>query len=246
MFCPKCGNQVADGAGFCSKCGHKFEGAGSSPAGQANSRSAGATAAPGASVTSAIAPGASGLKLKPVGIVAVVFAVLAFIISLLPWFETSYYLLSVGGMASGAASLLGSQSMSSALAFDPEYCVWNLVGLAGTFSDYVSAFSSYGGSQAVGAASLITLFSWVCLLLWVVSVVFTVWGAITAFMKGSMGKLRVGSVFMAITAIVFYIFAAAMTTDTGTPTTMPAFCLIFSIVAFVLSFVAKGKKPQAN
>ena len=174
----------------------------------------------------------------------VVFAALALILSLLPWFEVSPRLLQLGGVASGAATLLGGTSLGTVLSFEPEYSVWNLISLSGTFNDYVSAFNSYGGSKASGATLIIAAFSWGCLILWLASLVFTIWGAITAFMKGKVGMVRTGSILMVVTVVVFFVFAASMSSDTGVPTVMPVFCLVLSVIAFVLSFFAKNKDAK--
>lgn len=242
MFCPKCGNEVPDGAAFCSQCGNKFESVASGPVNAGAGAGAGATAAKAKS-----AGGATGLKLTPVGIAAAVIAVVALIFSLMPWFEISpqmsYVSGAASGLASGVSSLFGgSGSSGSSLAFEDSYAVWNLIGMADSFKEYANVYSSFGGSKASGAAMVISIFSWACLILWVVTVVLTIWGAIGAFVKGGMGILRAACVFMAITVIVFYVFAGAMESDTGTANAMPVICLILSVVAFCCSFAAK-KRP---
>lgn len=236
MFCPKCGNQVPDGSAFCGQCGNKFESVPSAtPSGSfAVAKPAGAQAGT-----------APALKTNGMGIAVAVLSVVALIFSFMPWFDISSQMLGLAGAASGLASgvnaLFGSATGSYAPTMDVEesYTVWNLIGLADAFKSYAQAYSSLGGSRAAGAAMVISIFSWACLILWVVTLVLTIWGAIAAFVKGGMGILRAACVFMVITVIVFYVFAGAMESDTGTANAMPVICLILSVVAFCCSFAAK-------
>lgn len=236
MFCPKCGNQVPDGAAFCGQCGNKFENAPSAPTGTpASAGTLKGTAGPSATPS---------LKLTPVGIAAAIVAVVALIFSFMPWFEISSQMSMVSGAASGIASGVsslfgGSSTAGSSLSFEDSYAVWNLIGMADSFKEYANIYSSFGGSKASGAVVVTTLFSWACLILWLVSLVLTIWGAIAAFAKGSVGILRTSSILMIVTVVVFYIFAMAMGSDTGSANAMPVLCLILSIVSFVCSFMAK-------
>lgn len=235
MFCPKCGNQVPDGSAFCGQCGNKFENVPNAPAG-APAPAGVAKAAAGSSAT-------SSLKLTPVGIAAAIVAVVALIFSFMPWFEISSQMSYVSGAASGLASGVsslfgGSSSAGSSLSFEDSYAVWNLIGMADSFKEYANIYSSFGGSKASGAVVITMLFSWACLILWLVSLVLTIWGAIAAFAKGSVGILRTSSIFMVITVVVFYIFAMS-TDDIGSANAMPIFCLILSIASLVCSFAAK-------
>lgn len=238
MFCPKCGNEVPDGAAFCGQCGNKFESVPSAAAG------GNATAAKPAGSQAGVA---SGLKTNGMGIAAAVLAVVALVFSFMPWFDISLQMLGLAGAASGLASgvntLFGSATGSYAPTMDVEesYAVWNLIGLADAFKSYAQAYSSLGGSRAAGAAVVISIFSWTCLILWVVTLALTIWGAIVAFAKGGMGVLRAACASMAITVIVFFVFAGAMESDTGTANAMPVICLILSVVAFCCSFAAKKR-----
>ena len=233
MFCPKCGAQVPDDAAFCEKCGNGFEGA--------------PKAAPG-NVRPAAAVSASILRTNGAGLAAAVLAVVAVIVSLMPWFDISSQMSMVSGAASGFASGVssffgGSESVGSSLSFEESYAVWGMVGLADTFEEYVAVYSSFGGSSgAQGAAVLVSIFSWVCLILWLVAVVLCVVGACMAFVKGAMGLLRAGGIFMIITVIVFFVFANAMGSDTGSANAMPVVCLVLSVVSMVCSFAAKKKE----
>lgn len=247
MFCPKCGNQLPDNASFCGQCGNKIENA------PAAANTATTAAAPATEVAAGAAGAASSVasssKLSPIGIAAVVIAIVAFLFSLPPWFEVSSLMSGVAGAASGLASgvssfLGGGSSSFGSMNVDDAYSVWSLVGFSGSLSNMAQAYSSFGGSRMTGAATAASLLAWCCLILWIVSLASTVWGSITAFTKGKVGFVRTASIFMVITVIVFYIFAGAMGSDAGTANAMPVFCLLLSIVALVCSFTAKKKEVQ--
>ena len=237
MFCPKCGSQVPDDVKFCGNCGNKFENVSVTPKTSAASV-VGNSSPIGSSVASSVSSATSALKTTPIGIVAAILAVVALIFSFMPWFELSAAMNTVSGAASGLAGLFGASSGS--YAFDETYTVWGLVGLADTFSDYASALSSFGSSKAAGASVLVSIFAWLCLILWIVSLVLSVIGVISTFAKGSMGTLRAGSIFMVITVLFFYFFAGQMGSDTGSATTMPMMCLVVSAAALVCSFFASN------
>lgn len=236
MFCPKCGTQAPDNAAFCAHCGNKFENT------QNSTPSAGFAPPVGAPVSQPQVRTTS-LKLPPVGIAAAIVAAVAVLFSIAPWFDVSQQMLGVAGLASGLATGLSAFTGSSAPTVDvnESYAVWGLISLADAFKGYAQAYASFGGSKAAGAVILVTVFSWGCLLLWLASLVFTVWGCISAFTKGNLGILRIGSILMIATIIVFYIFAGALSSDTGNPNAMPVICLILSIVALVCTFTAKKK-----
>lgn len=184
----------------------------------------------------------SGLKLSSLNLAATIVTLCALVFSLFSWFELSAQMNMVSGLASGVSSYLGASP--GAYAFDDSYPVWGLVGLAGTFNDYVQTYSALGGtrgaSQAMGASLLVTLFAWVCLLLWLATLAFSIWGAITTFRKGETRFIYVANTAMIFTVIVFYIFAASMTSGTGTATGMPLLCLVLAIASLICLRVAKS------
>lgn len=236
MFCAKCGKELPDNAGFCGNCGNRIEANAGSRAseGGAPSQSKPASAQP------------SALKLNPIGMAAAIIAVVALVFSLFPWFDISSQMSMVSGAASGLASGVsslfgGSSSAGGSLDVEDSYAVWSLIGLSDTFKNYASVYSSFGGSKASGAVVLTMLFSWACLILWMLSLVLTIWGAVSAFAKGRLGILRTSSIFMMITVAVFYVFAAAMTSDTGTANAMPLLCLVLSAVSLACSIAARRK-----
>lgn len=102
--------------------------------------------------------------------------------------------------------------------------------------EYISRFLSL---QAISAFPFMGFLSMLCFILWIVAIALLIWGTIRVLLKGRVGFLRAGSILMAVTVIVFYIFAYIMSADVGTPTMMPVFCIIASIAAFLLSFFTK-------
>ncbi len=239
MFCPKCGSNLPDNAVFCNSCGNKLQNRVAPSAQPAPGSQAApipqATRIPQATPAAGVAAPhrSAGLKTTPLTIIVTVLALLSLVFTLLPWFETSSSLAVGTGAVNQFTSALGA---SKSYAFADSYTVWSLIGLAGVFQDYVSAMGSFGGSRASGAAALVTAGSWLCLILWLVSLVLTIWGLIRTFTRNSTGILRAGCVLLVLTAVVFYIFASSMGTTAGTATIMPVLCIVFAIAAFVCSF----------
>lgn len=227
MFCPKCGNEVPDGAAFCGQCGNKFEARGAA-------RQQVSSQAPG------IRNASSKPSIQSAAIAAAVCAALCIVFSLLPWFELSASMMTVSGYASGAASFFGASS--GTMEFEESYSVWNIMGLASTFSDYASAYSSLGiNSGASGAAALITILSWGCFALWLVAAILLLWGCISALWRHAVAALRAGSVVMVVAVIAFYAFAGALGADTGSATAFPIVCAVLAVVAFACSFGVRKK-----
>lgn len=268
MFCTQCGSQVGDDAQFCSVCGAKVvrvrmpnaqqmpgapqaPNAPQAPYAQQAPNDRQASNGIGSSFASKMPSGAavvsglkgSGLKLSSLNLAATIVTLCALVFSLFSWFELSAQMNMVSGLASGVSSYLGASP--GAYAFDDSYPVWGLVGLAGTFNDYVQTYSALGGtrgaSQAMGASLLVTFFAWVCLLLWLATLASSIWGAITAFRKGETRFIYVANTAMIFTVIVFYVFAASMTSGTGTATGMPLLCLVLAIASLICLRVAKSK-----
>ena len=235
MFCPKCGNQIPDGSAFCGKCGNKFE----------DTRKP--TTTPSVPAGTAASSGAGfALHTNGVGVAAIVLVIIAIITTFMPWFDISSQMSFVGGAASGLTSGLsslagGSGGAGNSFDFEDSYAVWTLVGLADTFNSYAEFYSAFGGSDARAASAIMGGFSWICLILWIVSMAFAIWGSVCALARGSMGLLRTGCVLLVVTTMVFYVFTGAMSSDTGTANAFPMLCSLLSIAAFVCSFVVKRK-----
>ena len=235
MFCPKCGSQIPDGSAFCGKCGNKFKDT-SKPIETTGGLK-------GASSSSGVDFALRGNK---AGLNAVSLVVVAIIFTFIPWFDISSQMSTIGGAASGLTNGLsslagGSGSVGNSFEFQDSYAVWTLIGLADTFKSYVGVYSAFGGSGAQSTLAIISGFSWACFILWVASVAFGIWGAVSAVARGSMGILRVGCVLLAATTLVFSGFTGAMGSDTGTANTFPALCLLIAIAAFFFSLASKRK-----
>lgn len=191
MFCPKCGNQIPDGATFCPKCGAQLQSRvpGATQTSPATAqRPAGKHAAPthAAAVTKAAPkpPTAIATRFKPIAIVALICAVIAALSSFMTWAESSSGTRSMSALASSIG--VGSQ-------FQSTYSLSEFNDLASDYRSYQSLESSVNDlSSALGMSSshsssttsnAASLFSgiygaWVVVMIVLVAgiVVYAVWG----------------------------------------------------------------------
>lgn len=170
MFCPGCGAKIDDGARFCPVCGHQMQATASAPAHAAAHAQAAPSqpqyaaqpqaapvfsAAPvmhAAAPASAVHPALSIARIIPCAL-----AVVAIVLSFMPWFSISPTVVQASSYASQGANFLSqlagqNTDYSSSLGFDEDYNVWNL-GKAGevavtyqsmydSASDFASSLSS--------------------------------------------------------------------------------------------------------
>ena len=170
MFCPGCGAKIDDGARFCPVCGHQMQAAAPASAHAAAHAQAAPSqpqyaaqpqaapvfsAAPvmhAAAPASAVHPALSIARIIPCAL-----AVVAIILSFMPWFSISPTVVQASSYASQGANFLSqlagqNTDYSSSLGFDEDYNVWNL-GKAGevavtyqsmydSASDFASSLSS--------------------------------------------------------------------------------------------------------
>lgn len=170
MFCPGCGAKIDDGARFCPVCGHQMQAAApasahaaahaqtapSQPQYAAQPQAAPVfSAAPvmhAAAPASAVHPALSIARIIPCAL-----AVVAIVLSFMPWFSISPTVVQASSYASQGANFLSqlagqNTDYSSSLGFDEDYSVWNL-GKAGevavtyqsmydSASDFASSLSS--------------------------------------------------------------------------------------------------------
>ncbi len=219
MFCPKCGNQLPDGSAFCGKCGA-----------QLSQPNAGGARAGTASPTFAVG-------ISPVAIVGVVFAAVAVILSLMPWFEVYAEYASLTSYVDQAASFFGLGS-SDSLSFDEAYAPWALPGFAGTFSEYASLYGALGGSDADAIAAIVAITCWACTLLWAVAAVLLVVGVIGVLRGSGRTPMLAAAVVAVVCAVAFLVFSG-MASDIGEGTVMPVLFAAASIAAAVCAFVGR-------
>ena len=167
MFCPGCGAKIDDGASFCPVCGQQIQAATAAPAHAAapaqpqhasqpapTAQPAPATqpqpgpafaAAPAmhaAAPVSAVRPALSITRIIPCAL-----AIIAIILSFMPWFSVSPTVVQASSHASQGANFLSqlagqSTDYSSSLGFDENYNVWGL-GKAGEVAvTYQSMYDS--------------------------------------------------------------------------------------------------------
>ena len=160
MFCPGCGAKIDDGARFCPVCGHQMQATASAPAHAAAHAQAAPSqpqyaaqpqAAPVFSAASAMHAAAPASAVHPAlsiaRIIPCALAVVAIVLSFMPWFSISPTVVQASSYASQGAnflSLLAGQNTdySSSLGFDEDYNVWSL-GKAGEVAvTYQSMYDS--------------------------------------------------------------------------------------------------------
>lgn len=160
MFCPGCGAKIDDGARFCPVCGHQMQATASAPAHAAAHAQAAPSqpqyaaqpqtapvfsAAPAmhaAAPASAVHPALSIARIIPCAL-----AVVAIVLSFMPWFSISPTVVQASSYASQGANFLSqlagqNTDYSSSLGFDEDYNVWSL-GKAGEVAvTYQSMYDS--------------------------------------------------------------------------------------------------------
>lgn len=160
MFCPGCGAKIDDGARFCPVCGHQMQAAASAPAHAAARPQAAPSqpqyaaqpqAAPVFSAAPAMHAAAPASAVHPAlsiaRIIPCALAVVAIILSFMPWFSISPTVVQASSYASQGANFLSqlagqNTDYSSSLGFDENYNVWSL-GKAGEVAvTYQSMYDS--------------------------------------------------------------------------------------------------------
>ncbi len=160
MFCPGCGAKIDDGARFCPVCGHQMQAAAPTSAHAAAHAQAAPSqpqyaaqpqaapvfsAAPvmhAAAPASAVHPALSIARIIPCAL-----AVVAIVLSFMPWFSISPTVVQASSYASQGANFLSqlagqNTDYSSSLGFDEDYNVWCL-GKAGEVAvTYQSMYDS--------------------------------------------------------------------------------------------------------
>lgn len=168
MFCPGCGAKIDDGARFCPVCGQQIKAATAAPAHAAAPAQPQHAAQPtptvqpqpapafaAAPAMHAVAP-ASAVRpaLSITRIIPCALAIIAIILSFMPWFSVSPTVVQASSYASQGANFLSqlagqSTDYSSSLGFDDSYNVWGL-GKAGeiavTYQDMYDTASDFASS----------------------------------------------------------------------------------------------------
>ena len=215
MFCPKCGNQIADGAKFCPKCG--------------NAIAAAPTAAP-VQPAPQVAPAASHVAAAPAfditRIVPAIPAVLAMVFACMPWIIVDQSVVSASNFVGGFAGFLTGTD-SSAHSFAESYNAWQF-GDAGRMLEY------YGASSGAG-----TLFSFL-MIAWVVSMILLAVGIILQLASGKRSLLMTGFVAMTLTGVASgYIVTA---TDFSSEVTNILLTVLMCLVGFVVASIVRPKR----
>lgn len=238
MFCPKCGNTLPDGAGFCNKCGAKLA---ARPA-AAPARPAAPAAARPAPAAAPYAPAAKR-PLQGVRVAAVVLVVLMLLTAVLPWFVPSDRFSLAGNAVTGLAGLGGMVSGRSlpSVSLDGSYGLWQMFQVIGEGSK----FAQYMGSREL--QDWFMLF-WIPFILWVLAVVLGAAGVAKTFGRsGGKAFLVWSAVVMLIATLVFWfinlIFSSYV--EGSFPAGVVA-GLVLSLAALVVAAASRGKaKEQA-
>ena len=219
MFCPKCGNQIADGAKFCPKCGNAIAAA---PVAATPAQPAPQTA-PAASPVAA-APAHSAFDIAR--IVPAIPAVLAMVFACMPWIIVDQSVVSASNFVGGFAGFL-TGTASSAHSFAESYSAWQF-GEAGRMLEY------YGASS--GAGTLFTLL----MIAWVVSMILLAVGIILQLASGKRSLLMTGFVAMTLTGVASgYIVTA---TDFSSEVTNILLTVLMCLVGFVVASIVRPKR----
>ena len=160
MFCPGCGAKIDDGARFCPVCGRQMQAAAPAPTHAAAHAQAAPShsqyaaqpqAAPVFSAAPAIHAAAPASAVHPAlsvaRIIPCALAVVAIVLSFMPWFSISPTVVQASSYASQGANFLSqlagqNTDYSSSLGFDEDYNVWSL-GKAGEVAvTYQSMYDS--------------------------------------------------------------------------------------------------------
>ncbi|HIS41115.1 MAG TPA: zinc ribbon domain-containing protein [Candidatus Aphodovivens avistercoris] len=255
MFCPKCGNTLPDGAGFCNKCGAKLAArpaaAPARPAGAevpgAKDARAKAGAAPSSNTPSAPAAGSSKPPLSVFRIVSIAFASAAVLCAFLPWFVPDGDLVRVSEAASGLVGLFAGGS-SPSISFDSSYALWQLpfaIGEGQRFIDFMGPLY-VNGKHLVFYVPLM----WVPFVLWLVAIALLAVGIAKAVGRsGGKAFFVSSSLAMLAACIVFWIsnswFSMVGYAESQYPVGLAA-CLVVSFASLVVAAASRGKaKEQA-
>lgn len=139
MFCPGCGAKIDDGARFCPVCGQQIQAATAAPARATAPAQPVSAAQPQPGPAFAAAPAVRAAApvsvaqpaLSITRIIPCVLAVVAIVLSFMPWFNTSPWVMQASSYASQGANFLSQLAgqdtdYSSSLGFDENYNVWSL------------------------------------------------------------------------------------------------------------------------
>lgn len=245
MFCPGCGAKIDDGARFCPVCGHQMQAAAPAPAHAAAHAQAAPSqpqyaaqpqAAPAfsAAPASAVHPALSITRIIPCAL-----AVVAIILSFMPWFSISPTVVQASSYASQGANFLSqlagqSTDYSSSLGFDESYNVWSL-GKAGEVAvTYQSMYDSASDLASSLSSSYYDDYS------------DSGHGHVVGITNPNYGKVSSGGVSfisMAVTAfwalgMLASIAGIVLYLTQGLKVVLPAGCglMVFSVLAFELLY----------
>ena len=270
MFCPGCGAKIDDGARFCPVCGQQIQAATAAPAQPAPAAQpvpaaqpqlgpafAAAPAMHAAAPASAVHPALSVTRIIPCAL-----AVVAIVLSFMPWFSISPTVVQASSYASQGANFLSQLAgqdtdYSSSLGFDESYNVWSL-GKAGevavtyqsmydSASDLASSLSSsyyddYSDSGHGHAVSITNPnygkvssggVSFISM------AVTAIWALGMLATQGLKVVLPAGCGLMVLSVLAFELLYVNMMSAIGSAATTPIFTALFAIAAAVLTFVLR-------
>lgn len=231
MFCPKCGNQVADGAGFCPKCGSQM-GVTSTP--DAQSGFVGATSNPQPQGAKPLASSAILSSFSGVQIAGLIACLIAIVFALMPWFETSSSLINAGKTASATSSFLTMGNYSTAQ-FEESYTMFAMMDFVDDLGSYLSASSS---SSRGGIFNVL-------IPLWTIGLILMAVGAVLFALRKNKIVVIIGAALLACVAVYFnFAFYQGLVSEGWAVSCINSvMCAIASTAAIVL--VVLTKRPRA-
>lgn len=283
MFCPGCGAKIDDGARFCPVCGQQIQAATAAPAQPAPAAQPVPAAQPQPGPAFAAAPAMHAAAhvsvaqpaLSITRIIPCALAVIAIVLSFMPWFNTSPTVVQASSYASQGANFLSqlagqSTDYSSSLGFDESYNVWSL-GKAGeiaaTYTDmygstshlvsslsnsYYDDYSTYAPPSFFGdgwvSSSAIASVSKAVTAFWALGMLVTIAGIALYLTRGlNWEVLPAGCGLMVFSVLAFELLYNTMMCAIGSGATAPIFTALFAIAAAVLTFVLRKQTvPSAR
>ena len=282
MFCPGCGAKIDDGARFCPVCGQQIQAATAAPARAAAPAQPAPAAQPQPGPAFAAAPAMHAAApvsvaqpaLSITRIIPCALAVIAIVLSFMPWFNTSPTVVQASSYASQGANFLSqlagqSTDYSSSLGFDESYNVWSL-GKAGeiaaTYTDmygstshlvsslsnsYYDDYSTYAPPSFFGdgwvSSSAIASVSKAVTAFWALGMLASIAGIVLYLTQGLKVVLPAGCGLMVLSVLAFELLYANMMSAIGSGATTPIFTALFAFAAAVLTFVLREQTaPSAH
>lgn len=224
MFCSKCGYYISDEAEFCNKCGNRVNQ--EENKGPVNEIVNNASAKP---------------LLNPTLLIAVVLAVVALILTFLPWVEISDPMRSIDEINHGNGGM-NIGDYDAPIWLDESYSLWSINGCANAEIGFIIEYPEVRDDPELVILA-IRIFGWISVISCALSVVFTISGCAVYFLKHKLWVFRIGCIALIATIAAFYGLRS-MGTDMLQMTIYPTIFSVFAVSAFVFSLLSTNVKKK--